>query len=129
MAAPGPQLVAYLPSRHLGRSHAFYSGVLGLERTEAIPQANEYNAYGTPLRITLVFDQEPSKFTVLGWRVSDLDAAMAELAERGVEFRRYEGYPADERGIWVAPNGTRIAWFEDPDGNVIAVQQPPSARA
>ncbi len=120
----GPQLVAFVPSSHLGRSHAFYSGILGLKRVEASSQANEYDANGTPLRVTLVMNQSPSKFTVLGWRVSDLRAAMEELAAIGVRFKRYKGFDQDDDGIWTAPNGTKIAWFEDPDENVISLHQP-----
>jgi catechol 2,3-dioxygenase-like lactoylglutathione lyase family enzyme len=127
--ASGPQLVAFAPSSHLGRSHAFYDGILGLTRTEASSQANEYDAHGTPLRVTLVPNHEPSPFTVLGWRVSDLPSAMADLAERGVEFRLYEGMAQDDDAVWTAPGGSRIAWFEDPDGNIIALQQPPSSPA
>jgi catechol 2,3-dioxygenase-like lactoylglutathione lyase family enzyme len=114
-----------MPSSHLGRSHAFYAGVLGLERTEAIPQANEYDAFGMPLRVTLVPDHKPSPFTALGWRVPDLHAAMADLASRGVRFGSYPGYEQDGDGIWTAPNGNRIAWFEDPDGNIIALHELP----
>jgi hypothetical protein len=51
---------------------------------------------------------------------------MAELAERGVQFKRYEGMQQDEAGIWTAPGGSRIAWFEDPDRNIISLQQPAS---
>ena len=120
----GPQLVAFVPSSHLGRSHAFYSGVLGLKRVEASSQANEYDANGTPVRVTLVMNQPPSKFTVLGWRVSDLRVALEELAAAGVQFKRYEGFDQDADGVWTAPNGSRIAWFEDPDQNVISLQQP-----
>jgi predicted enzyme related to lactoylglutathione lyase len=122
--AAGPQLVAFVPSAHLGRSHAFYDGVLGLKRTEASAQANEYDAHGTPLRVTLVGSADASPFTVLGWRVPDVEAAMADLAGRGVAFRRYEGMQQDEAGVWTAPGGSRIAWFEDPDGNIISLQQP-----
>jgi catechol 2,3-dioxygenase-like lactoylglutathione lyase family enzyme len=124
--APGPQLVAFVPSSHLGRSHAFYEGVLGLKRTEASAQANEYDAHGTPLRVTLVYESEPSPYTVLGWRVADLEQAMAELQAQGVQFRRFEGFKQDDAGVWTAPGGSRIAWFSDPDGNVISLQQPPS---
>jgi hypothetical protein len=98
--------------------------VLGLKRVEASPQANEYDANGTPLRVTLVMNQPPSRFTVLGWRVSDLTAAMRELAAAGVQFKRYEGFNQDEDGIWTAPDGTKIAWFEDPDENLISLHQP-----
>lgn len=122
---PGPQLVAFIPSSHLGRSHAFYSGVLGLDRIEATSQANVYDANGTPLRVTLVIDHEPSPFTVLGWYVPDVRAARDELAGRGVHFKSYEGFDQDEHGIWTAPNGRQVAWFEDPDRNIISLSQPP----
>src|SRR6476469_1387421 len=118
--APGPKLVAFIPSSHLGSSHTFYSGVLGLERTEATSMANVYDANGTPLRVTLVTNHEPSHFTVIGWYVPDVRVAMAELTERGVRFKAYPGYEQDEDGIWTAPNGRQVAWFEDPDGNIIS---------
>ena len=127
--APGPQLVAFVASSHLGRSHAFYAGVLGLERYEDTPMANVYDANGTPLRVTLVPDHKPSPFTVLGWSVADVKAAMADLTARGVQFKSYEGFDQDEDGIWTAPNGRRIAWFEDPDGNIISLSEQPSAPA
>jgi catechol 2,3-dioxygenase-like lactoylglutathione lyase family enzyme len=123
--AAGPQLVAFVPSADLTRSHAFYSGVLGLSRVEATSQANEYDAHGTPLRITLVTNQQPAPFTVLGWRVGDIRAALAELSAQGIEFKRYEGFDQDTDGVWVAPSGSRIVWFEDPDGNIVSLQQPP----
>ena len=41
----------------------------------------------------------------------------------GVIFERYEAFEQDERGVWTAPSGTRIAWFKDPDGNVISLGQ------
>ena len=129
MAGVGPQLVAFIPSSHLGRSHAFYSGVLGLTRTEASPQANEYDAWGTPLRATLVPNHTPSPFTSMGWRVPDVRAAMSDLAARGVRFKSYEGFAQDADGVWNAPNGSLVAWFEDPDGNIMSLQQPPSAPA
>src|SRR3954454_2038644 len=127
--APGSQLVAFVPSSHLGRSHAFYSGVLGLTRTEASPQANEYDAHGTPLRVTLVPNHSPSPFTVIGWRVPDVHAAMSDLAPRGVRFKTYASFAQDADGVWTAPNGSRIAWFEDPDRNIISLQQPPTVPA
>lgn len=121
-----PQLVAFVPSSHLGQSHAFYSGVLGLKRIEASSMANVYDAEGTPLRVTLVPNHEPSRFTVLGWYVPDVRVAMTELAGRGVRFKSYDGFEQDEDGVWTAPNGRQVAWFEDPDGNVISLSQPPA---
>ena len=125
----GPQLVAFILSSHLGTSHAFYSGILGLERVEATSMANVYDAYGTPLRVTLVTGHEPSKFTVLGFYVEDVKRAKAELEERGVHFKAYEGYETDADGIWTAPNGRRVTWLEDPDRNIISLSQPATESA
>lgn len=113
-----------MPSSHLGSSHAFYSGVLGLNRVEATPQANVYDAHGTPLRVTLVPSHKPSPFTALGWQVPDVRVAMSDLAARGVRFKAYDGYDPDDDGLWHAPNGRLVAWFEDPDGNIISLSGP-----
>jgi hypothetical protein len=61
-------------------------------------------------------------YTVLGFSVPDLTAAMSAL---DVEFKRFPGLEQDPSGIWDAPGGSRIAWFEDPDGNTLSLQHPP----
>ncbi len=48
---------------------------------------------------------------------------MKGLRERGVDFNRYEGFDQDDLGIWTADDGTRVAWFSDPDGNTLSVSQ------
>src|SRR3954452_16333844 len=112
--AGGPQLGAFIPRSHLGSAHAFYNGVLGLARVEATSMANVYDANGTPLRVTLVTNHSPSQFTVLGFYVEDVRAARAELEDRGVTFKSYEGFDTDEFGIWTAPNGRQVTWFRIP---------------
>jgi hypothetical protein len=67
---------------------------------------------------------EPATFTVLNFPVDDIDAAVDWLAERGVEFERYEGTGQDEKGIARPPGpdmGPEIAWFKDPAGNILSV--------
>jgi hypothetical protein len=73
------------------------------------------------LRVVRVGEFEPHPFTVLGWAVEDLDEAVSTLAERGVTFERYAFVEQDERRIWTAPGGTRVAWFKDPDGNTLSL--------
>jgi catechol 2,3-dioxygenase-like lactoylglutathione lyase family enzyme len=63
----------------------------------------------------------PATFTVLNFPVGDIEAAVGELARRGVAFERYDGAGQDERGI--ADAGPRIAWFKDPAGNILSVLQ------
>jgi len=65
----------------------------------------------------------PPNYTVLGWDVADIGAEMKELTERGVKFERYEGLEQDGSGVWTSPSGAKIAWFKDPDGNVLSLTQ------
>ena len=120
-------LVAFAATTDLGRAHAFYGEVLGLTHVETTPYAAVYDAGGTTLRVTLVDRVVPAPYTVLGWTVADIAAAMDDLARRGLAFARYEGLDQDPAGVWTAPGGARIAWFRDPDGNVLSLTQQPRA--
>lgn len=119
----GAALVAFAATTDLARSHTFYGEVLGLGHLETTPFANVYDAGGTTLRVTLVDRVAPAQYTVLGWTVPDATAAMNDLATRGVAFERYPGLDQDAAGVWTAPGGARIAWFRDPDGNVLSLTQ------
>lgn len=80
-------------------------------------------------RSTLVYakpDFVPATYTILNFEVDDVDAAVDELASRGVEFERYEGFEQDEKGIARGP-GPSIGWFKDPAGNILSVLEQPSA--
>jgi catechol 2,3-dioxygenase-like lactoylglutathione lyase family enzyme len=118
-------LVAFAASTDLDAAEAFYGGVLELELVDSTPFAKVFDAHGTQLRVTRVDALAGAAYTVLGWRVDDLDAAVAALRSRGLEPRRYEGMEQDESGAWTAPGGSRIAWFADPDGNILSLQQAP----
>lgn len=119
-------LVAFAATRDLARSRAFYEGVVGLTFTGENPFAHTYDAAGTTLRVTLAETHTPPAYTVLGWRVDDLAAAMAPLRAAGVIFARYEGFEQDEDGVWTAPSGSRFAWFADPDGNELSLEESPA---
>jgi hypothetical protein len=77
------------------------------------------------LRLGMAKDLPPARGTVLGWQVPDIKAAVQELEQAGVRFERYGGMRQDELGIWTAPTGARVAWFKDPDGNVLSVSEHP----
>jgi catechol 2,3-dioxygenase-like lactoylglutathione lyase family enzyme len=102
-------------------ARAFYEGALGLTFVEDQGFALVFDLAGTPLRVTRVESFTPQPFTVLGWAVEDLEGTMRGLADRGVEFERFDGLEQDELGIWTSPAGTRVAWFRDPDGNTIGL--------
>jgi len=116
-------VVAFLPSRDLERSERFFHGVLGLTVLSRSPYATVFRAGQATLRVTKVDDVVPQPFTVVGWVVVDLRAQAALLRERGVDLVRYDGMGQDDHGIWATPSGDLIAWFHDPDQNVLSLTE------
>jgi len=111
----------------LEKAKEFYGDTLGI-RTEVLDETN-----GLLLlklsggRDTLIYrkpDFVPATYTVLGFTVDDVDAAVDGLTERGVEIERYEEFDQDEKGI-SRGNGPNIAWFKDPAGNILSVLSQP----
>jgi catechol 2,3-dioxygenase-like lactoylglutathione lyase family enzyme len=116
-------LIAFVPTTDAARAKAFYADTLGLELQSENEFALVFRVNGTMLRVTLVDEFTPQPFTVLGWDVPDIAAAMRELGERGVAFERFDGMDQDAQGVWRAPGGAYVAWFKDPDGNTLSVAQ------
>jgi predicted enzyme related to lactoylglutathione lyase len=117
------EVIAFAAATDLDRARAFYEHTLGLTVTEQNEFACVLDAHGTMLRVTAVPKVSAAGYTVLGWRVADITATVREMAARGVEFRRYDGMDQDGDGIWTTPGGDRVAWFADPDGNVLSLTQ------
>ena len=117
------KLMAFVATSDGERARAFYEGTLGLAVTSDDGFALAVDANGTMLRIQKVGQFNPHPFTTLGWEVSDIDDVVVRLQERGVTFERFSGMDQDERGIWSAPSGARVAWFKDPDGNTLSITQ------
>jgi catechol 2,3-dioxygenase-like lactoylglutathione lyase family enzyme len=119
----GTKLMAFVSTRDLALAKPFYHEVLGLHLLSEDSLALTFDAYGVMLRVTKVSELTPQPFTVLGWDVPDIAQAVADLEARGAEFERYAGMNQDEHAIWTAPSGAKVAWFKDPDGNVLSVSQ------
>jgi catechol 2,3-dioxygenase-like lactoylglutathione lyase family enzyme len=118
------KLVGFIPSIDLARSRIFFEQTLGLRIIEESPFALVFDAAGTMLRVTLVQELKPQPFTVLGWQVDSIEDAVRTLSDRGVEFLRYPGMnDTNPMGIWTAPSGAQVAWFKDPDSNVLSLSQ------
>ena len=117
------RLIAFVPTTDLARARAFYAETLGLRVTDESPYACVFDAGGTMLRLTPVRKLSKVRYTVLGWGVVDIAATVAALTAAGVAFVGFRGMDVDEAGIWTAPGGDRVAWFEDPDGNLLSVTQ------
>jgi catechol 2,3-dioxygenase-like lactoylglutathione lyase family enzyme len=115
--------IAFLATTDPVRALAFFKTTLGLQFVSEDSFALIFDMGGTELRVQVVDDYVPQDFTVLGWEVADIGAAVTTLAARGVEFEFYPGMDQDELGIWDEPDGASVAWFRDPDGNVLSLTQ------
>jgi len=122
------RIVAFVPTTDFARARAFYVGVLQLREVSQDDFALTVAAGDTSIRITRVDHVTPQPFTVLGWEVTDLPREADRLATSGVVFERYPWFTQDDRGVWTTPNGAQVAWFKDPDGNVLSLTAPPPRR-
>ena len=104
------------------RAATFYRDTLGLTLTSEDRLATAFDVGGTAVHISTVADFTPHEHTILGFKVSDVEAAVIDLGDRGVAFNIYPGFNQDELGILTVPGtAVRVAWFKDPDGNVLSV--------
>ena len=119
-------VVAFVPTTNPAKAKAFYEGVLNLRLVSEDPFALVFDANGVTIRIANVSSVkgfQAAPFTVLGWQVPDVASVVSELSNRGVRFERFPGMAQDGTGIWSSPSGARVAWFKDPEGNVLSVTQ------
>jgi catechol 2,3-dioxygenase-like lactoylglutathione lyase family enzyme len=123
MSLASSTLVAFVATRDAARARSFYEGTLGLCIVSDTPFALIVDAGGTTVRIQKVQAFTPHPFTALGWTVNDLARTIAELRGRGVVFERYEFVLQDALGVWTTPDGAKVAWFKDPDGNTLSLTQ------
>ncbi len=117
------EVIAFAPTTDLSKARCFYETTLGLHVVDENAYACVLNACGTMLRLTAVAEVTQPGYTVLGWRVTNISETAAGLESRGVVFARYKGMEQDAQGLWTTPSGDRIAWFTDPDGNVLSLTQ------
>ncbi len=118
------QVITFIQTRDRPTAVAFYRDILGLTFVVDDPFGSVFDQNGTGLRITQIEGVTPSPHPALGWQVSDIQDCIRTLTARGVTMKIYEGFGQDELGIWHAPGGTaQIAWFEDPDGNLLSLTQ------
>jgi catechol 2,3-dioxygenase-like lactoylglutathione lyase family enzyme len=118
-------ITAFVATARAAEARAFYADVLGLRMLHEDQFALEFVGGGTTLRVARVEQVQPAGYTVLGWTVPDIQAAVADLAARGVQFERFPDFmQQDAQGVWAAPGGAHVAWFKDPDGNTLSVTQP-----
>lgn len=115
--------VAFLATTDPLRARAFYTETLGLSLLSEDDFSLVFNLHGVPLRIQKVRELHPQPFTALGWSVPSASRTVEALRERGVSFERYPFLTQDAHDIWDAPGGARVAWFKDPDGNLLSLTE------
>src|SRR5262245_36358010 len=117
------RLIAFCATTNGTKARAFYEGMLGLQFVSEDDFAIVYDVDGVSLRIQKVAHIEPQPFTVLGWSVASIDAAVDRLTTKGAVFERYASLQQDARGIWRSPSGARVTWLKDPDENIISLTE------
>jgi catechol 2,3-dioxygenase-like lactoylglutathione lyase family enzyme len=122
MLASG-KMVGFVLTKNYDGARAFYEDKLGFEFVSLDQFALVVSVGGHKIRIAKVTDFTPFQSTILGWEVADIVSAAKWLAQRGVATEKYPFVQDRELGIWTAPNGDKIAWFKDLDGNVLSVSQ------
>ena len=109
-------------TRDRNRATAFYRDILGLTVAYEDNLAAVLNIGNITLRISTVADFSPHEHTILGFTVPDVAATVQALREKGLAFNTYPHFKQDELGILTVPGGAiRVAWFNDPDGNVLSI--------
>jgi catechol 2,3-dioxygenase-like lactoylglutathione lyase family enzyme len=116
-------LHAFVPTLNPTRAKEFYGETLGLPQVSESPFALEFNANGTLLRVTTVQALIPHPFTVLGWGVDNIKDMIGQLTAKGIYFEVFGFFEQDDLGIWTAPDGTKVAWFKDTDGNLLSLAE------
>jgi catechol 2,3-dioxygenase-like lactoylglutathione lyase family enzyme len=117
------KIMSFVGVSDADKARAFYRDTLGLSLISEDGFALAFDVGGIMLRVTPVHEVRPQPHTVLGWQVKDVTATARALAKAGVQLERYPHVQQDEDGVWTAPGGAKIAWFKDPDGNVLSIAQ------
>jgi catechol 2,3-dioxygenase-like lactoylglutathione lyase family enzyme len=117
--------IVFMPSADVAGTTPFYRDLLGLPLIEEDVYGTVFDlGGGATMRLTAIGDHVAGPHPLLGWTVPDIGASVDGLAAGGVACEIYEGFGQDEKGIWTSPDGaTKIAWFKDPEGNVLSVAQ------
>src|SRR5262245_5512848 len=116
-------IVAFIAITDAEKARAFYEGILGLRFVKDDGFALVFETNGIMVRAAKMKEFKPAQFTVLGWQVSGIEDVARSLTNRGVKFEIFGFFKQDEQGIWTAPTGDKVAWFKDPDGNILSLSQ------
>ena len=117
------KLAGFLATTDYDQAREFYEGKLGFEFVSLDQYALVMRVGGHSIRISKIPNFTPRPGTVLGWEVTDILAVVSWLRDRGVALEKYPFVQDQKLGVWTAPGGSKVAWFKDPDGNILSVSQ------
>lgn len=115
--------ISFVATLEPEEGRVFYGDVLGLELIESSPYALVFSDGDTVLRVQIVTEFSPASHTVHGWQVTNIEHEIQTLGASGVEFLTFDHLGQDALGIWTTPDGNKIAWFNDPSGNVLSLTE------
>lgn len=115
--------ISFVATTDPEKAREFYGEILNLELVEDSPYALAFTDGENILRVQIVSELTPALHTVHGWLVSHIESEIEHLASKGVEFLAFDQLPQDARQVWTSPDGHRIAWFKDPNGNILSFTQ------
>lgn len=117
------QAILFAATANPGDSRHFYETLLGLKFLSDQAHALVFDVDGVEFRIQKVEQVMAPPYTALGFRTGDIKADITALKNKGLSFEDYPFLEQDALGIWTTPDGAKIAWCKDPDGNVVSLTQ------
>lgn len=114
----------YLPATDFARARRFYEGKLGFTPGDEIA-GGVYYTFGNDTACFLypTPNAGTSKASQAFWQVADIEAEVADLKARGVQFEHYDMPDLQVDGDIATGGGARAAWFKDSEGNILALIQ------
>jgi len=116
-------LKAFVPTIMPERAKFFYRDILGLKLVAEDNFALLFEGKGTLIRVIVVRKLKPQAFTVLGWSVNNIVKTIKSLNKKGIYCERYNFFKQNKLGVWTTPEGSKVAWFKDPDGNILSLSE------
>ncbi len=121
--------IAFVATEKPAEAKVFYRDTLGLRLITEDGLASIFDANEVMLRLVTVRERAIVPYTVLGWEVRGIEGVVLKMTGNGIAFEQYAGLDQDEHGVWTAPGGAKVAWFKDPDGNLLSLSEHPALSA
>ena len=116
-------IYAYIPASNVTRGRNLYEGTVGLTPSEEYAGGVIYECGGAEVFLYPTSNAGTSKASQAFWRVADVEAEVAELKARGVKFEEYDMPGVKMKNSVATGGGAKTAWFEDTEGNILAISQ------